>query len=77
MSEDVKIKLVDGVSHSMAVIFNQPDKAFQWVPEASTLMQKWVDEKGHFGLDGVVDALLWWQDHATEENPYPLTKELA
>jgi hypothetical protein len=75
MSEDVKMKVVGAVSFAMANIFGEPDNSFKWLPEAASLIQKWVDDYGAFGVDGIVEATLWWQDQASDENPFPLTSK--
>lgn len=73
--DDAKMMVLDSVSHAMASIFGEPDNSFKWAPEAHELMKKWADDHGSFGLDGVVNATLWWQDQASDENPFPLTRK--
>lgn len=44
--------------------------------EADKLMAHWVQDHPHFGTDGIVEAVLWWQERATENNPYPLSQPI-
>jgi hypothetical protein len=70
---DVREQVLNAVTVCMNRIFKAiPAKDFE--AEADALMQKWVNDHGRFGIDGIVDAVTWWQDQATETNAFPLTR---
>jgi hypothetical protein len=46
----------------------------EFISEAEALMTKWSNEHSKFGKDGIVDALVWWQDQITDDNVFPLSR---
>lgn len=73
MSDDMREKVINAVSDCMHTIIKDVS-AEDFRGEASALMQKWVNEKGRFDGNGIVDALLWWQEVVSETNVFPLSR---
>jgi hypothetical protein len=73
--DDARELILQAVTDCMCSIFRNHDiSADDFKAEANALMLKWVTEHGSFGLDGIVEALDWWQDQATDTNAFPLSR---
>lgn len=73
MSSNTREKVIDAVASCMHRIFVViPEEDFR--NEATALMGKWANEHGSFGIEGITEAVLWWQEMATETNAFPLSR---